>query len=65
MFEGTFVLIYKKNFKAGNSEKLTSARFWRIPNVALYEKKIIFHREQHYFGIKWKYEGNETNVVLC
>jgi len=31
---------------------------------ALYGKKIIFHREQHYFGIKWKYEGNETNDVL-
>jgi len=58
------VFIYQYNFNAGNSEKLTSARFWRIPNVCLIWKKIIFHCEQHYFGIKWKYEGNETNVVL-
>jgi len=27
--------------------------------------QIVALYEQHYFGTKWKYEGYETNVILC
>jgi len=42
------------------SKVLAHYKFW--PYM---KKKDFFPREQHYFGIKWKYEGNETNVELC